>query len=426
MIILDAGGHDRDTLPVGLTVSQRYARGSVLDWVSGAPQRGIRVDLEDGSYAITGSDGGYAIPVPAGKTKVSARFSAAGRIGTLDTVPVSTDAGAGRATRLPSEAAFGAVDLSGERTIDAVAAVGGYGIALSTPYDEAGQVMLVRLDAPQPVFLKTFPLENGNGDPELSEYFEASDLAADSDALYISYSEANRIERVGNWRGVPERRIVSVPLQPGGLLLDGAQLLTLGRLGDGTLALARFRAADLAFLGVDTLAGYAWDGVLPSERSPRLIDALGSYYAVDGNAPNAQGHLLRLDKQSGKVTAARDIPEGSAVDLVRIDTRIYAGSKAPAARRIKGFEPDLEPSDTLAMEGPIERLAGNPDGPFAAYGFALAGNSVQAFLPRGGGPVGSLPVPTTRRSRWFAVDGPTRTVLVSDGKKLFAAAFRPE
>jgi hypothetical protein len=78
------------------------------------------------------------------------------------------------------------------------------------------------------------------------------------------------------------------------------------------------------------------------------------------------------------------------------------------------------------MEGPIERLAGNPDGPFAAYGFALAGNSVQAFLPRGGGPVGSLPVPTTLRSRWFAVDGPTRTVLVSDGKKLFAAAFRPE
>jgi hypothetical protein len=427
MLILETGGQARDTLMVNLTVSQRFARGSVTDWISGAPQRGIRVDLETGSYAITGADGRYAIPVPAGLPRAAARFTDAGRIGALDTVPVSTDTGtAGRETRIPTAAAFKAVDLSGERPIGAVAAAAGYGIALSTPFDQAGQVDLIRLDAPLPLYQKSIPLGNADGDPDFPEYFEAGDLAADSDALYIAYPEANRIERVGGWRGAPERLIVSAPLRPGGLLLDGPRLLTLGRLEDGTLALARFRASDLAFLGMDTLPGYGWDAVQPLRRTPRLIAAMGSYYAVDGNGPGAPGHLLRLDKESGKVTAARDIPEGSAVDLIRIGERIYVGSAAPAARRIRGFDPDLAPVDTLDPGAPVERLAGDPSGALGPYGFALAGGSMLAFVPRGQGPIGALALPTALAPRWLAVDGPTRTVLVSDGKRVFTAAFRPE
>jgi hypothetical protein len=88
----------------------------------------------------------------------------------------------------------------------------------------------------------------------------------------------------------------------------------------------------------------------------------------------------------------------------------------------------LLPIDTLDLGGPIIRLAGDQTGALAGYGFALAGKSVLAFVPRAplGGPIGSLAVPTPTEPRWLAVDASTRTLLVSDGNHLFAATLRPE
>jgi hypothetical protein len=209
-------------------------------------------------------------------------------------------------------------------------------------------------------------------------------------------------------------------------LLDGDRLLTLGRLGDGTLALARFRAADLTLLGVDTLSGYAWDGMLPLQRSPRLAAGNGAYYAVHGNDPSTRGPILRLDRETGKVIVEQESPESRLGELVRIGDRIYASSPSPDSRLLLGFDADLFPVDTVKVGMPIARLAADSAGAFAGYGFAAAGDKALAFVPGGKAVLGALPIPTTGEARWIAVDGRTRTVLISDGAILYAAVFRPD
>lgn len=423
-VILESGGKAVDTLRVRLAVARRFVRGRVQDWGPGRPQAGIRVALEDGPIGYTDGEGTFAIEVGPHPDRHIARLSAPGRIGALDTFALAGDSGRGPAIMIPPEASFRPIDLETQRPLGAVAAAAGYAIAISTPMNEPGSAYLVRLDGADPVLENTIALGNGNGDPQVTEYFEAGEMTADSDAIFVTYPYENRIGRVGNWRRNPESRTIAAPIQPGGLMLDGDRLLCLGRSGDGTLALARFRAADLALLGVDTLSGYAWDGALPLLRCPKLARGPEGYYAVDRNPPNVDGHLLRLDKATGKVTAARAVPDGALDDLALLGDRVYVASAAPGARWIRGYGPDLLPADSIPVAGPSGRLAADARGRFGRYAFALgAADTLLAFAPDAGPPLGRLSVPGAVQVRWIALDGPSRTVLISDKNKLYSARF---
>lgn len=429
IVLTSDSGKAWDTLRVRAAVRQRYVRGKAVDWGEGLPQADIRVQADEGPEAFTRADGTYAIPVGALPGRHALRFSAPGRIGALDTLPASADSGTPALTRIPPAAAFRAIDLGATRPLGAVAAAAGYGLVLSTPPDQRGSLFLVRMDASPPRVESSFLLGNDDGDPDLPEYFEAGEMTADSDAVFIAFPDANRIGRVGNWRGTPDRKIVSVPLQPGGILRDGDHVITLGRLEDGTLALARFRAADLSLLEVDTLAGYHWDGTLPSRLSPKLAASADAYYAVDGNGPNPGGRLLKIGKADGKVEAARVLPEGELDDLAWIGGTLYVGGAAPEAHRVRGFDAGLNPVDSIETGAPVDRMVADAGGRFGAYGFATladdrsANDTVLVFSPGARLSSGKLPVPGAGAIRWLALHPPTRTVLLSDGHRLYSASF---
>lgn len=426
LLILESGGKAVDSLVVGMTVMPRYLFGKVVDWGAGKPQPGILVDVGTGNRGVTGEEGVYSIGFN-GKlpSVIFARFSAPGRIGKLDTLRRLPGAPPLFVTTLPPAASFRAVNLPSASPIGAVAAAAGYAIVLSDPLNQQSSVSLVRLDVQPPVFEKAFDLANSDGDPDFPEYFEPGEIAADSDALYIAYPNDNRIGRVEGWRGSPSVISVSVPLQPGGLLRDGGRLLTLGRLDDGTLALARFRASDLTHLEIDTLSGYVWDGVLATHRSPKLVSGPDGYYAVDGNQPNVKGHLLRIGKEDGKVQAVRELSEGEVDDLTWIGDVLYVSGSSQGSHWLRGFHADLTPADSIATGTSIDRLASDGSGRFGSYGFATAADNdtVMAFAPSSREPLGRLPLPGERPARSIALDPASRTVLVSDGSTLFSASF---
>jgi len=432
-IVLDSGGIAMDKLIVHLTVSSRFVRGKVVDWGQGAPQAGIRVELATrqvdfgrGYTGLTAEDGTYDIEVKeALPAAYYARFSFPGRIGKLDTFRIDPGPENRFVTAIPPARSFQPIDLDGDREIGSVAVAAGYAIVLSSPFNQVGKAYLVRLDTHPPVLEKPILLANDNGDTDNTEYFVAGEVSADSDALYIAYPEDNRIGRIAAWRTSPVPSVVPVTLQPGGLLRDGDRLLTLGRLSDGTLALARFLAADLSLLEIDTLKGYQWDGVDPSRHSPKLVSGPGGYYAVDGNQPNVKGHVLLIGKEDGKVKAARDLSEGEVDDLTWMGGLLYVGGSSPGSRWLRGFRADLSPADSIDAGAPVDRFAADASGRFGEYGFATsAGNdSLLVFAPFSRETLGRLPVPGAGPARSIALDPATRAVLVSDGHTLYFASF---
>ncbi|MBW8887361.1 MAG: hypothetical protein JF616_06330 [Fibrobacteres bacterium] len=432
-VVLDSAGSPLDSLRVLLTIGPRFLRGKVVDWGEGAPQIAIRVELATqpmdfgkGYTGFTGEDGSYAIAVnEALPAAYYARFSGVDRIGKLDTLRLVSGPVSRFVTAIPPVGSFRTIDLGDKREIRSVAVAAGYAVVMSTPFNQAGKAYLVRMDTRPPVLEKTIDLANNDGDSLTAEYFDAGEMLADSDALYISYPDANRIGRIAAWRTSPVQSVVPVTLQPGGLLRDGAHLLTLGRLSDGTLALARFLAADLSLLEIDTLKGYGWDGAQPESRSPKLVSGPGGYYAVEGNAPNVRGHVLLIGKADGKVKAARDLSEGEVDDLAWVGGLLYVGGSSPGSRWLRGFHADLSPADSIDAATPIDRLAADASGLFGGYAFATSAenDSLLVFAPFSRETLGRLPVPGARPGRSIALDPASRTVLVSDGDALRFSSF---
>jgi hypothetical protein len=173
------------------------------------------------------------------------------------------------------------------------------------------------------------------------------------------------------------------------------------------------------------LPGYAWDGVLATHRSPKLVSGPDGYYAVDGNQPNVKGHLLRIGKEDGKVQAVRELSEGEVDDLAWIGDVLYVSGSSQGSHWLRGFHADLTPADSIAAGASIDRLAGDASGRFGSYGFATAADNdtVVVFAPASRAPLGRLPLPGERPARFLALDPASRTVLVSDGRTLFSASF---
>ncbi|HKP94201.1 MAG TPA: hypothetical protein VJ385_00455 [Fibrobacteria bacterium] len=425
-LILTANGIPVDSMIVIRNKHKSTLRGHVVEWNHRAGQAGFTAQLDDGvRQSLTDSTGLFEFPnVPEGPHTIS--LSAPDRIGAVVKYP-SVEWNA--IIMVAPASAFQPVDIGWSHPVGAVAAAAGFGIALSTPIDQPGQACVFPLDNPIPSLQRFVPLGNDNGDPASPEYFEAGEVLADSDAIYIAYPKAQRIGRILDWRGMARSTAVSTPFQPGGLLRDGGQLLSLGRLGDGTLALAHYQASTLSLQRIDTLTGFTWDASFPLRHSPGLAAGLDAYYAVDANAPNPIGHppighLMRISKADGKVTAAAEISWGAAYAVAVTGDRVYAGSAA-SGNGVLVFDEYLDPIGSISC-GTVERLAfGNSLGQFQGNGFASASEDafIIVFAPGVGRDLGTLPLPGGQPARSLALDDRSRSILVSDSSRVFLISF---
>lgn len=428
-LVLLAQGKPLDTAFVTVSVPKPVAdiRGTLVDWSDSLPQPGFIIAL-DGNAAKTysDSDGTFSfMGVDLGQHVLTVTAQpASGRIGRVDTFNIAAAGSFPRIVAVAPARAFAAVDLGWTLDVIRTAIAGGQGLAVSNEFDQPGSVAAFPLDNPSSSLKKIFPLGNSDGDPDFPEYYEAGEVTADSQALFIAYPEAARLGRIGNWRSSPESLSVSVPFQPGALLLHGPRLFALGRLADSTLALGEWNAADLSPIRMDSLTGFRWDGTIPDRRAPKMAICDGSIYAVDGNDPGVQGHVLRIGMESFKVISSRLMTDATLTGIAIHDGMIYVTSMSSSGKSIQILDPELSEAGSIEVGTNTGRIEFATEGSLRGYGFvATDANAILVIHPLAKGPLGTLSLPGSLPARSLSVDGRSGTVLVTDGDKLHSIRF---
>ncbi|HKP96850.1 MAG TPA: hypothetical protein VJ385_13915 [Fibrobacteria bacterium] len=422
-IELKAGGEPVDTVLIHSTVPPPRARvtAKAVEWRDSLPQAGLLVILDGaGTGAVTDARGEAAFNgVAPGAHALS--FSAGGRIGAADTFTVGEDGrDLRRVVAVAPASEFMPVDPGWSRYVARVAVAGGYALAPSVALDEAGEVAVFPLDHPGSSQARIFGQGNSDGDPAFPSRFEAGEIAADGDALWLAYPDDSRLGRIGAWKTDPKPVNVEIPFQPSGLWRDGSELLALGRGADGVLILGSFDAGTLAVNALDTLTGFAWDGVVPAQRGPKLA-GMGDYlYAVDGNSPARRGKLLKIKKSTRRVESWVELSDGGLNDLAVHGGRIYVTSQASS--RIRVFDAGPAQVDSIATGMNTDRIAFATEGRLRGCAFVTTDENAVLVIRAGEGkPVARLPL--SGNLRGLAVDGRSGTVLVADGGKIHIAQF---
>jgi hypothetical protein len=419
----------KDTVIVLVTVPKPVAdiRGTLVDWSDSLPQPGFTISLDgNAKKTFSDSDGSFSFPgVDLGPHVVTVTAQASsGRIGRVDTFTIAAAGSFPRIVAVAPARAFAAVNLGWNHVLGRTAIAGGYGLVLTHEIDQAGSVAAFPLDNPSSSLKKVFPLGNSDGDPDFPEFYEAGEVTADSQALFIAYPEAARIGRFGNWRTAPESLSVATPFRPGALLLRGPRLFALGRLDDNTLALGEWNAADLSQIRMDTLTGFHWDGTLPDRRTPKMAFWNGSIYAVDGNGPGEQGHILRIGTDSFQVIGSKQLPDAILTGLAIHDGMIYVTAMSSTGKAILILDPGLNQKSSIAAGLNTGRIEFATEGSMRGYGFvATDSNAILVIHPLAKQPLGTLSLPGSLPARSLSVDGRSGTVLVSDGDKLHSIRF---
>jgi hypothetical protein len=425
--VLLSAGKALDTVFLSVAVPKPVARlqGALADWRDSAAQAGLTVTLDGHEPGLlSDSKGGFEFAdVDLGAHVLS--VTGTGRLGKIDTFTLADPGTAQRRFIVAPAAEFKAVTVGWSHNAGQAFAAGGYGFLPSVGFDQAGSVMAFPLDNTSPSLQKFFPQGNDDGDPEFTGYFEAGEATGDGETVYLAYPEASRLVRIGNWKSTPGNRSVTLPFQPGGLLLDGSKLMALGRLPDSTLVLAEFNAADLALKRIDTLAGFHWDGALADRRSPKLAAFGDEYFAVDGNSPDVKGTLLRIGRESRLVQKSITIPDASVNDLAVHDGMIYVTSMSSFSKAIRIYDADLAEAGSIATGANTNRIAFATEGPLLGYGFVTTDNdAILAIHPLSKKPVGKLTLSgATQPGRSVSVDGSSGKVLVSGGNALYMLSY---
>jgi hypothetical protein len=426
-VVLKASGKALDTVVLTVTVPKPVGRiqGTLIDWRDSVAQSGLTVTLDGKEPGLlSDSMGGFeSTDLDTGAHVLS--VTGTGRLGRIDTFTLAGPGTMHRRFIVAPAAGFKTVNIGWSHHAGHAFAAGGYGFVPSVDLDQAGSVMAFPLDNPSPSLQKFFPQGNDDGDPDFPEYFEAGEVVGDGETLYLAYPEGSRLVRIGNWKSAPGNRSVTLPFQPGGLLLDGRKLMALGRLADSTLVLAEFDAADLSLKRMDKLEGFRWDGALPDRRCPKLAAFGDEYFAVDGNGPDVKGSLLRIGRESRLVQKSVTIPDASINDLAIHDGMIYVTSMSSSTKTLRIYDADLAEAGSIATGENTDRIAFATEGPLLDYGFVTTDNdAILAIHPLSRKPVGRLILPGgTRPGRSISVDGRTGKVLVSDGDKLHALSY---
>jgi carboxypeptidase family protein len=429
LLVLSAQGEPLDTAVVIVSVPKPVAdiRGTIVDWSDSAPQPGFAIALDgNAEKTFSDGDGSFSFPGvglgPHVLTVTAPPFS--GRIGRVDTFTLAAAGSYPRIVSVAPPRAFAAVDLGWKRVLGRAAIAGGQGLVVSNEFQQPGFVAAFPLDNPSPSLKRTFSLGNSDGDPEFPEYYEAVEVTADSQALFIAYPDAARLGRIGNWQAAPDSLSMPIPFQPGALLLRGPRLFALGRLPDSVLAIGEWNAADLSPVRVDTLAGFHWDGTDPSRTTPHMAYWDGSIYAVDGNGPGVKGQVLRIGMESRKVTGSKRMPDAILTGLAIHDGMIYVTTMSPSGAAIQILDPDLSVAGSIEAGMNTGRIEFATEGSLRGYGFAATeSNAILVIHPLSKRPVGLLTLAGSRRALSLSVDGRSGTVLVSDGDKLHSIRF---
>lgn len=428
-LVLRAQGGPLDTVFVILSVPKPVAdiRGTIVNWSDSLPQPGFTVALDgDSMKTFSDEDGTFSFPgVDLGRHVLTVTAPPlSGRIGSVDTFTIAAAGAFPRIVAVAPARAFAAVDLGWKLGLGRTAIAGGYGFIVTDVIGQRGSAAAFPLDNPSSSLKRVFTMGNSDGDPDFPEYYDAADVTADNQALFIAYPEAARLGRIGNWRVAPDTLCVAAPFRPGALLLHGTSLFALGRLPDDVMAIGEWKASDLAFIRMDTLAGYHWDGALPTHRIPQMAYWNGSIYAVDGNGPGVQGQVLRIEMESFKIIGSKQMSDAILTGLAIHEGMLYVTSMSASDKTIRILDPDLSITGSIDAGMNTGRIEFAAEGSLRGYGFAATeSNSILVIHPLSKRPVGKLSLPGSLPARGLSVDGRSGTVLVSDGDKLHSIRF---
>ncbi len=410
--------HVDDPVPIDspvVRVPARILRGKVTDWDS-IPVRGMTVTLNGARILVTDSGGNFNFgSMDTGTYFMSA--SGKSRMSGRDTVRMDGQDTISTLIRVSPVIGVKVLPLTWSRDPGPVAAFSGRGLIPSMGFDQPGIIADIPLVNFVPSLQRFHDLGNGDGEA-IPTYFEPGDLVADSQALFLAYPEDSHLGRIGNWRSQPVASNTGIGMQPGALLLEGGGLIVLGRLGDGTLALGEYRKKDLSLERLDTLRGFAWDGVVPLQRSPRLVAMGSAFYAIEGNSPAQLGRLIRIDKVTRTVSASVELEDVSPSDLATHGGRIYVTFPASTLKVIRIYDQNLQAVGTIPAEDPVQRIAFAVKGRFAGYGFFLAGTGITIFNPQEPRQATALPIPSYKGAGHLALDPESGQAIVSDGTKV--------
>ncbi len=224
-------------------------------------------------------------------------------------------------------------------------------------------------------------------------------------------------------------------LEPSGLFLDENSLFIIGRTSNSSLALAEWNAQTFSLNRLDTLKTLTWDAVLPSQRGPKIIgptlneksdfpSLANSLFAVDGNSPNIQGHLLKFNRKTHQIETQVELPDGGINDLALYGDKIFVTSLSSSKKLIRVYNSALVQIDSISTGLNTNRIVFAKSGKLAGYGFVTTeDNSILVINAISNSLMGQFTLPGNQRGLSLVVEETLKQVIVSDGTKTYLAEF---